>query len=179
MLIVVLNGLLGARKNHLDMTEIVGREFHKLDPKPEKYRVLTGRGGSGIVKFKKLQNRIVDGAENHKVLLLIGKSYGGHWCVRLLEKLAEKNVLDRYKHVGLLTVDPSFVLHKMQRKVMEIPPVDWAANIHQYGLRSGYKVGGGALNLAVEGTHARIEESPVVTEYVRKILAWGSAKARC
>ena len=177
MQVVVLNGLLGNRKKYLDVTEVVDQvAFGDMGlPRndPQCLSIRKGRGGAGPVAFKQLFNRVVDGAKNHDTLLLIGKSYGGHWCVKLLERMAETNKLGSYKRVGLLTVDPSFVLHKMQRKVVYAPPVDYAVNVHQFGPRSGYRLGPPAKNITVHAAHKDIELRPQVKAEVQSILEWG------
>lgn len=168
-LIIALNGLLGNRKKRIDVTELVDEAIDICGTYP-KSTVIKGRGGSGIGKFNKILNRIKDAKCD--TLILVGKSYGGHWCVRLLEKAAEKGYLYKFKRVGILTVDPSFVLHKMQRKVRPIPKVDYAVNLHQYGHRSGYRLGYPATNIDLPATHGNIDARPEVLKEIVDLLMW-------
>jgi len=176
MLVVALNGLLGARKDEVDMTEVVEGVLDHL-PYRSHVEVLRGRGGAGAFKFAKLYKRILRESKDHDTLLLAGKSYGGHWCCRLLWKLASAEKLDRFANVGLVTVDPSYVLHKMQKKIKQIPEIGFARNVHQYGPRSGYRLGPPAENIVVKGTHANIDQKPAVTKAVYDLLHWGHVKS--
>jgi hypothetical protein len=177
MLIVALNGLLGTRDKRLDMTEIV-EDAMRLLPIKDAVDVIKGRGGAGPVAFHKLCRRVKRRADGKTTLLLVGKSYGGHWCRRLLWRLADKNLLERFHAVGMVTVDPAYALHKLQRKMKQIPEIDIAINIHQYGKRSGYRLGPPAENIVVKAKHGNIEMAPIVTKKVEDLFLWGHAK-RC
>jgi hypothetical protein len=175
VLIIALNGFLGARKDEVDMTEVVDRVVERL-PRTDHVEVVRGHGGAGALKFRKLYKRILRESKDHDTLLLAGKSYGGHWCCRLLWKLASQEKLDRFSNVGLVTVDPSYVLHRMQKKVKQIPDIGFARNVHQYGPRSGYRLGPPAENIVVKGTHANIDRKPTVTNTVYDLVHWGHVK---
>lgn len=177
MLVVALNGLLGSRDKRLDVTEIVA-DAMRLLPIKDPVDVINGRGGAGPVAFNKLCRRVKRRADGKTTLLLVGKSYGGHWCRRLLWRLADKNLLERFHAVGMVTVDPAFALHKLQKKMKQIPKIDNAVNIHQYGKRSGYRIGPPAENIVVKATHTKIEMAPMVTKKIEDLILWGHAK-RC
>lgn len=177
MVVVVLDGFLGDRKKHLDVTELVNRAMGEL-PDCRGVTVIEGRGGAGILKFNKIYRKLVRHAKHNKVLLLVGKSYGAHWCVRLLWKLAKREHLFKFHAVGMVTVDPSYVLHPMQRKMKSIPQIDCAQNFHQYGPRSGYLLGPPAENTAIRGDHATIERDPRVFRAIVNLLLWGHVKRR-
>lgn len=175
MLVVALNGFLGSRDKHLDVTEIVDSAMGMV-PARDSVDIIRGRGGAGPVKFRKLYRRVERRADGETVLLLVGKSYGAHWCTKLLWRLAEKNRLDKFKAVGMVTVDPAYVLHKLQKKMKQIPSIPKAVNIHQFGRRSGYRIGPPATNIAVEAKHTNIEMVPLVTKEIQDLLLWGHAK---
>jgi hypothetical protein len=84
--------------------------------------------------------------------------------------------LDEFKAVGMVTVDPSFALYKLQRKVFQIPLIDKAVNVHQYGFRSGYRLGPPASNIAVEAGHTDIETVGRVEKEILDLLLWGHVK---
>lgn len=174
MQIIALNGFLGARKGRVDITELLDKSLAQTPPCIN-YSVLRGRGGGGVRKFNQILRELKRAHKKHPVLVLMGKSYGGHWCVKLLEKLAESNHLNGYSKIGLLTVDPTYVLHKMQRVQRTIPNIDYAVNVHQYGLRSGYQLTPPAINLQVPATHSKIDAHPEVLKQVKAILKWGSS----
>lgn len=176
MVIVVLNGFLGARRTRLDVTEIVDKAVADLKVRPE--GVIRGRGGAGPVKFNKLAKRVGGLASQDRVLLLVGKSFGAHWIVKMLWDMAEREQLEKFKAVGALTVDPANALHKLQRKTKSIPTIDRIVNLHQYGFRSGYRIGPPATNLALAATHKGIETHARVDYEVRELLQWGCAYQR-
>ena len=169
MLLVVLSGFAGNRKNSLNVEDIVDDSLGML---PEDVTVFRGRGGAGPRKFRKLLKKIEKHAGKDEVLLFVGKSYGGHWSVRLLWKLAEHEKLDKFRSVGMVTVDPAYALHKLQRKVKEIPTIEYARNVHQYGFRSGYRLGDPAKNIAINATHMDIESKARVTEEIQALFRW-------
>jgi len=177
MLVVALNGLLGSRDRHLDVTEIVADSLSLL-PIKDPVDVVNGRGGAGPIAFNKLCRRVQRRADGKTTLLLVGKSYGGHWCGKLLWRLADKNLLERFHAVGMVTVDPAYALHKLQRKMKQIPKIDKAVNIHQYGKRSGYRIGPPAENIVVKAKHTTIEMVPVVTKEIEDLVMWGHAKRK-
>jgi hypothetical protein len=169
--VVILNGLLGNRKGILDVTDMarVVVKDYRLQPGP----IYEGRGGAGIGKFNSLKRwtRAQAGADK---LLLVGKSYGGHWCVRLLWKLAKEDLLHEFGEIRLLTVDPSFALHSLNKKTKAIPPdVAQARNLFQYGPRGGYTLGPPAENIAVKCMrHTNIEQNPQVWKALASDLCW-------
>ena len=177
MLVVALNGLLGSRDRHLDVTEIVADSLRLL-PIRDRVDVVKGRGGAGPVAFNKLYRRVKPYADGKTTLLLVGKSYGGHWCRRLLWRLAEQNLLERFHAVGMVTIDPANALHKLQKKMKQIPHIALATNIHQYGSRSGYRIGPPAENLAVVAKHGNIEMAPLVTKKIEDLVLWGHARRK-
>lgn len=172
MLVVALNGFGGTVKKTAAITDLVPRALGRLGLRKE-VSLVTGRGGSGVWNFRKIYKKVE--ATEEKTLVFIGKSYGGHWCIRLLWKLWDTERAFDFKAMGLLTVDPSFVLHRMQRKVRVIPPVQYAVNLHQFGRRSGYRLGEPAHNIPIPGEHNPLESSPRVRAEIDKILAWGCA----
>ena len=175
MLIVALNGFLGERRGHLDVTEIVDSAKNHV-PSSCAMKIIRGRGGAGPIAFRKLYKRVAKRADDQTVLLLVGKSYGGHWCRKLLWRLADKNLLSQFKAIGMVTVDPAYALHKLQQKMKQIPKIDKAVNIHQHGRRSGYRIGPPATNIAVETKHTDIERAPEVYKEISDLLLWGHAK---
>lgn len=175
MLVVALNGFLGHRVNYLDVTEIVHSSMQVL-PKRESITVITGHGGAGPIAFNRLVKKVASFSGQDRVLCLVGKSYGGHWCVKLLWRLAEQEKLDGFKAVGMVTVDPAFALYKLQKRTEPIPKIDKAVNIHQYGFRSGYRVGDPAINIEVKADHKTIEETPAVSKEIQNLLLWGHVK---
>jgi hypothetical protein len=172
LLVVALNGFLGNREKHTDVTDIVD-DLLAFMPQHDYVKVIRGHGGQGPIAFNALYKQIAKFANKDTTVVFIGKSYGGHWCVRLLWRFADKDLLCKFKKVGVLTVDPSYALHRLQRKMVEIPHVDLAINIHQYGYRSGYRLGSPAENIAVPGEHTTIEKHPTVPATIKKMLQWG------
>jgi len=177
MLVVALNGLLGSRSRHLDVTEIVVDALHRL-PIKDPVDLVKGRGGAGPIAFNKLCRRVERRADGKTVLLLVGKSYGGHWCRKLLWRLADRDLLTHFHAVGMVTVDPAYALHKLQRKMKQIPKIDKAVNIHQHGRRSGYRMGPPATNIPVKAKHTNIEMVPLVTKEIEDLILWGHAKRK-
>jgi hypothetical protein len=169
--IVVLNGFLGNRKDIPDVTDMA-RQVIK-DHLLHVHHRYEGRGGAGIAKFKELERWTKRQAGADK-LLLIGKSYGGHWCRRLLWKLAKDDFLHHFDEVRLLTVDPTNMLHSLNKKTKSLPPdVARARNFFQYGRRGGYTLGPPAENIAVKcAKHATIEQSPLVWKALSSDLCW-------
>ena len=177
MVIVVLNGLLGNRKKELDVSELVAAAMKRL-PDTHGVKVIRGRGGSGAWRFNKIYKQLERHSKKDEVLCLVGKSYGAHWCVRLLWKLADREKLCGFRAVAMVTVDPSFVLHRMQRKIKTIPRINWARNFHQYGPRSGYLLGPPAENVVVKAKHSNAERDPKVRRAIEDLLMWGRVKSR-
>lgn len=176
MLVVALNGFLGDRKNQVDVTELVQNSM-KLLPTTSGITLLQGRGGAGPIKFHKLHKRVARFARKEHVLCLVGKNYGAHWCTKLLWKLADSEKLYHFRAVAMVTIDPSFVLHKMQRKTRPIPKVQYAKNFHQYGARSGYQLGPPAENIAVKATHKNIDGVREIASAIDDLMMWGYAKS--
>jgi hypothetical protein len=177
MIVVVLNGFLGKRKKHVDVTELVQQALPVL-PDTKGLTLIQGRGGAGIVAFNRIYKKLARASKHDEVLLLVGKSYGAHWCVRLLWKLADREKLFGFRAVAMVTVDPAFTLSRMQRKTRPIPKINYAKNFHQYGYRSGYKLGPPAENFAIRGTHKTIERDPRIFQAIEDLLLWGRAKSR-
>ena len=130
------------------------------------------------MKFKKLFKRVSRLASEDRVILFVGKSFGAHWIVKLLWRLAEKERLEKFKAVGAVTVDPAYALHKLQRKTKSIPTIDRIVNLHQYGFRSGYRIGAPATNVALPATHGGIDTHAQVDKEVRELLLWGCTHQR-
>jgi len=177
MVVVVLNGLLGDRKREVDVSELVAAAMKRL-PDTHDVKVIRGRGASGAWNFNKIYKQLKRHSKNGEVLCLVGKSYGAHWCVRLLWKLADREKLCGFRAVAMVTVDPSFVLHRMQRKMRSIPKINWAKNFHQYGPRSGYLLGPPAENIAVKAKHRNVERNPRVLRAIEDLLLWGRVKSK-
>ena len=177
MIVVALNGFLGKRAKHLDVTEIVDQAIGRL-PDKKGITVIRGRGGAGIVAFRKIYKKLRKRAGDDEVLVLVGKSYGAHWCIRLLWKLADSEKLFDFRAVAMVTVDPAFTLSKMQKKTRPLPKINYAKNFHQYGYRSGYQLGAPAKNIALKGTHKTIERNPRVFQAVEDLLLWGHVKSQ-
>jgi len=156
----------------LDVTDIVDRTLDEMGVHPTVFR---GRGGAGPRKFRALRDRIEGHASRDEVLVFVGKSYGGHWSVKLLWELSKRGTLERFRAVGLLTVDPAYALHRLQHKVKEIPTIERARNVHQHGFRSGYRLGEPATNILVDSRHTDIETVKIVGDEVRGLLEWACA----
>lgn len=169
--VVVLNGFLGNRRKKLDVGDLV-RQYLKEVEISDRPSLYVGRGGAGIAKFNELRRHVhrQSGAEK---LVLIGKSYGAHWLVRLLWKLAGDDMLHRFGQVRLVTVDPSYVLHSVNRKTKSIPEIYKAANYFQYGRRGGYRLGPPAENIVVKcAKHTNIEDNPEVQKGIKSAIVW-------
>jgi len=177
MVVVVINGFFGNRKKHLDVSDIFDQEVQKI-PNAENITVIKTRGGSGIGKLNRIFRRLKEYSKQDRVLLLIGKSYGAHWCVRLLWKLANCERLSDFRAVAMVTVDPAFTLSKMQKKTKPIPKINYAKNFHQYGYRSGYLLGPPAENTALKGKHSTLETRHEVRKAISDLLLWGHAKRK-
>lgn len=178
MIVVALNGFLGKRKKHLDVTEVVTDAMRVL-PSTEGITLIQGRGGAGAVAFNRLRKKLERLSKQDEVLCLVGKSYGAHWCTRLLWKLADGEKLFDFRAVAMVTVDPAFTLSRMQKKMRPIPKINYAKNFHQYGYRSGYLLGPPAENIAIKGTHKTIERDPRIHQAIEDLLMWGRVKQGC
>jgi len=178
MIVVALNGFLGNRAKHLDVTEIVTQAMKQL-PDTDGITLIRGRGGAGPVVFKRLCKKLFKLSDQDRVLVLVGKSYGAHWATRLLWKLADKEKLFNFRAVAMVTIDPAFTLSKMQKKMRPIPKINYAKNFHQYGYRSGYLLGAPAENIAIKGTHKTIERDLRIHQAVEDLLMWGRVKQGC
>jgi len=167
---LILNGFFGNRKGKVDVGDLAKAEALRLDLKaPLRF----GRGGSGPLSF----NRHSKWLKKHtgaKRLLLIGKSYGGHWSRRLLFKLARKDVLLDFEEIRLLTVDPSFVLHSLSHRKFALPgsPNIRCLNLYQHGPRGGYQIDDATNEIITHVEHRNIERSPRVQEAVREHIQW-------
>jgi len=178
MIVVALNGFLGDRKNRVDVTNIVAKSIGRL-PSTDNITLIQGRGGAGIVKFTRIRKKLSKLSKKDQVLCLVGKSYGAHWCTRLLWKLADREDLFNFRAVAMVTLDPAFTLSRMQRRTRSIPKINYAKNFHQYGFRSGYLIGPPTENIAVKGKHKNIEKNPLVITAIDDLLMWGHVKSQC
>jgi len=177
MIVVVLNGFLGDRKKHVDVTDIVAESMGRL-PETDGITLIQGRGGAGIFKFNRIRKQLSALSKQDKVLCMVGKSYGAHWCTRLLWKLADREELFGFRAVAMVTLDPAFTLSRMQRKTRPIPKINYAKNFHQYGRRSGYLLGSPAENIAVKGRHENIEKDPGILTAIDDLMMWGRVKSQ-
>lgn len=169
--VVVLNGLLGNRRGKLDVGDLVRQYLREIEI-AELPSLYVGRGGAGAAKFNELRRHVHRQAGAEK-LTLIGKSYGGHWLVRLLWKLAGDDMLHRFGQIRLVTVDPSYVLHSLNRKTKSIPEIYKATNYFQYGRRGGYRLGAPAENVVVKcARHTNIEDSAEVQKGIKSAIVW-------
>ncbi len=168
MIVVALDGFGGRRKREPAVTELVPRALAAAGL--ESAQLVTGRGGSGLRHFRRIHRQVVQSPE--KTLVCIGKSYGAHWCLRLLWKLYDSERAFYFRSIGLLTFDPSYVLHRMQRRIRPAPPVDYGVNVHQFGRRSGYRLSEPVQNVAIRGSHKTIEATARARVELDRILRW-------
>jgi hypothetical protein len=150
--VVALNGFLGDRLG-FDVTDEVNPRaksaglgyYRRRSGRP-------GRGGAGPIEKRRLyrwcQARICEGKE----LIMVGKSYGGHWVLDVIEDL----------HIGhrvdALVFDPTSVLHRRESHIRSIAAPEGVTVIRQLGRRSGYQVAG-ANDTIIEAKHSDIERT--------------------
>jgi len=167
---LVLNGFFGQRKGRIDVGDLARAEAQRLDLKAP---IRIGRGGAGPVSYKRHFRWLKKHAGADR-LLLIGKSYGGHWARKMLFTLADKDVLLRFGEVRLLTVDPSFVLHSLSHRKFSLPGASniECLNLYQHGPRGGYQIDDACNEMLAYVEHQNIELNPRVQEAVREHVQW-------
>lgn len=167
---LILNGFFGQRKGKIDVEDIVRLEASRIGLKaPLRY----GRGGSGIVSYKR-HYKWIKKHRGASRLLLIGKSYGGHWARKMLFTMASKDILLDFDEVRMLTIDPSYVLHSLTHRKFSIPGAGnlRCLNLYQHGYRGGYQIDDATNEMVVHAEHGNIERSPRVQQAVQEHVRW-------
>jgi hypothetical protein len=150
--VAAINGLLGDRKG-LDVTDMVnpralkaGRDFYLS------WCNWPARGGAGPIAKRHFYRWCLSKVESDKRILLVGKSYGAHWCLDAIEDL----------HIGYLVdalvFDPTSVLRRRETHTRTMACPANITVVRQLGHRSGYRVAG-ANDKIIDATHSNIERT--------------------
>lgn len=157
--VAAINGFLGDRRG-IDIADIVNPRA--LTARMVYYTSCWGgpaRGGSGPIakkRFYKWCRRHVDGGYK---ILMVGKSYGGHWCLDAIGDLGIGSMADA------IVFDPSCTLRRAEDQTRSICNAGDITVVRQLGRRSGYRVYE-AKDIILDAKHSTIER----TKEGRRIL---------
>lgn len=157
--VAAINGFLGDRRG-IDVADVVNpRAITAGMPYYTSCWGGPARGGSGPIakkRFKKWCRIHVDGGLK---ILMVGKSYGGHWCLDVIEDL------DIGSKVDAIVFDPSCTLRRAEDQTRSIRSAGDITVVRQLGRRSGYRVYE-AKDIILDAKHSTIER----TKEGRRIL---------
>ncbi len=150
--VAAINGFLGDRRG-IDVADIVNPRA--LTARMPYYTSCWGgpaRGGSGPIAKKRFYKwcRIhVDGGFK---IIMVGKSYGGHWCLDAIEDLGIGG------DTNAIVFDPSCTLRRAESQIRAMPDAGDITVVRQLGHRSGYRVYG-AKDIILDAKHSTIERT--------------------
>lgn len=127
-----------------------------------------GMGGAGVAKFNSLYRKLRDLPEGSR-LLLVGHSYGAHWNLRMVRRMARRDELSRFDRVVMVSSDPQFVLHPLTWRAKRVPEQVQAYTYRQAGVMGGYPIEPG-YNELLEATHGDIATNRVFLREVESLL---------
>lgn len=157
--VTAVNGFLGDRRG-IDVADIVNPRALKANM--AYYTSCLGgpaRGGSGPIAKKRFYRwcRLhIDGGFR---IIMVGKSYGAHWCLDVISDLCIGNRTDA------ILFDPSHSLLRAENQTRIVMRPDDITVVRQLGHRSGYQVAG-AKDIILDAKHTNIER----TKEGRRIL---------
>lgn len=150
--VAAINGFLGDRKG-LDVTDMVnpraltaGRGFYLTR------RRCPARGGAGPIAKRHFYKWCRTQVDVGNRILMVGKSYGAHWCLDAIEDLSIGDLVDTF------VFDPSSMLRRRERHTRKLRCPTNVTVVRQLGRRSGYRVAG-ANDQIIDATHSNIERT--------------------
>ncbi len=171
MIVVALNGF----TNRDTRSSVAGftRTVLEHEPGPAADALFVGMGGAGAVRFARLLRDVEHEIKRRpgQRLVLIGHSYGAHWCRRLLWRLSKRRVLDDCDPY-LLAIDPQYLLTALRRQSRRVPDSTDGICYRQPGTMGGYAITGGTVHTVTlaDADHSGIVAHPSVRMAIRLAL---------